>query len=261
MSRTSTRIASRPSLRRSPKLRSNTVLIGATALAAVAVVALSLPAVWAAPVNVDEEVTMTISSHSFGWIWHTVWNERGGGPLHFLLEHLLLQWPGGLVGLRVPSLVFAVLALPPAALVGRELAGDRAAAVAVLLFGASPLLTSYATFGRPHVLLTAWLLRGAWVALRAARGGGRWWWLAAGVVLASSLFVHPIAPLYALALLAAALVSANERPRELVREAWVGVAAFAVVFLPYYVHSLHVLRARYGVGSGRRGRTYSGSSV
>jgi hypothetical protein len=212
-------------------------------------------------VIVDEEVTMTVSARSFGAIWHIVWDERGGGPLHFLLEHVLLQWPGGFAGLRLPSIAFAVLALPAVALLARELAGDAVAVVTTLLVAASPLLTSYASFGRPHVLLTAWLAWGAWVALRAARGGGRPWWLAAGIVLASSLFVHPIAPLYALALLAAALAYADERPRALVRDAWLGVAAFAAIFLPYYVHSLHVLRDRYGVGSGARGRTYSGNSV
>jgi hypothetical protein len=38
-------------------------------------------------------------------------SQRGGGPLHFWLIHLTLQWPGGLTGLRAPSLVFFLLAM------------------------------------------------------------------------------------------------------------------------------------------------------
>src|SRR5207253_4675803 len=123
----------------------------------------------------------------------------------------------------------------------------------VLLLAPAPLLVSYASFGRPHVLLASWLLWTTWIALRAARTEDRRWWIAAGIALASSLLVHPTAPLYACALLAAALVYTRAPLRELVRDAWPGVAAFAVIFVPYYVHSLHVLRARYGVGSGRSG--------
>src|SRR3954451_21918207 len=87
-------------------------LPGACVAAAVLAVALCLPAVWWAPVNVDEEVTMAIAPRPLGQVWSIVWGDRGGGPLHFFLEHATLQWPGGLVGLRVPSLVFLLLALP-----------------------------------------------------------------------------------------------------------------------------------------------------
>jgi hypothetical protein len=212
-------------------------------------------------VNVDEEVTTAISSRSLGDIWSIVWGDRGGGPLHFFLEHFAMQWPGGLVGLRGPSLVFLVAALPAAALVARELAGDVAAAASVLLFGLAPLALSHGTFGRPHTMLTAWFLWGLWAALRGAVTGGRWWWGVGALVLASSVFVHPIAPVYAGAGAVAALAYAPRPPRVVAREAWPGALAFLLVLVPYWLHSLHVLRNRYEVGSGRRGRTYSGHSV
>src|SRR3982751_204847 len=110
--------------------------------------ALCLPAVSASPLNVDEEVTMTIARRPYGEIWSIVWGKRGGGPLHFLLEHVTLSWPGGLVGLRGPSIVFLLATLPAAALIARELAGGAAAAVAVVLLGAAPLAISFGTFGR-----------------------------------------------------------------------------------------------------------------
>lgn len=204
---------------------------------------------------------MTVSSRSLGDIWSIVWGDRGGGPLHFFLEHFVMQWPGGLVGLRVPSLVFLVAALPAAALVARELAGDVAAAASVLLLGLAPLALSHGTFGRPHTMLTAWFLWGLWAALRGATTASRLWWAVGAIVLASSVFVHPIAPVYAGAGAVAALAYAPRPPRAVAREAWPGAFAFALVLVPYWVHSLHVLRNRYEVGGGRRGRTYSGQSV
>ncbi|HZT17294.1 MAG TPA: glycosyltransferase family 39 protein [Gaiellaceae bacterium] len=164
--------------------------------------------------------------------------------------------------LRVPSLVFLCLALPAVALVARELVGVEAAAAVVLLTAASPIPLSYATFGRPHTLLFAWLMWGTVLGLHAARNGGRWWWVAAGAVLGSSVFVHPTAPLYALTAFGVVVVYADRAPRALVREAWPGAAALLVTFLPYYVKTLHVLGDRYGVGSARAGsRTFTGRPV
>jgi hypothetical protein len=56
-------------------------------------------------------------------------------------------------------------------------------------------------------------------------------------------------------------VYAPRRPLVVAREAWPAAVAFLLVLVPYYAHSLRVLDDRYGVGSGRRGRTYSGQSV
>jgi Dolichyl-phosphate-mannose-protein mannosyltransferase len=188
--------------------------------------------------------------------------ERGGGPLHFWLEHFLQRWWPGLPALRVPSLVFLCLALPAVALVARELIGDEGAAAVVLLTAVSPIPLSYATFGRPHTLLFAWLMWGTVIALRAARTGSTRWWVAAGAVLGATVFVHPTAPLYAATAFGVALVYAPRPPRVLAREAWPGAAAFLLVFVPYYVKTLHVLGDRYGVGTARKGvRTFSGRPV
>ena len=88
------------------------VLVVTTAAAAALAAALAVRAVWWAPLNVDEELTRRIASEPLGTIFHVVSTQRGGGPLHFWLEHFTLRWPGGLVGLRVPSLLFLIAALP-----------------------------------------------------------------------------------------------------------------------------------------------------
>ena len=120
----------------------------------------------------------------------------------------------------------------------------------------------YATFGRPHTLLFAWLMWSTVVALAAADSGDRRLWVAAGALLGLTVFVHPTAPLYALTAFGAAWLYAPGTVREKVRVAWPGAVALLVTFVPYYVKTLHVLSDRYGVGgSGQSGRTFSGRPV
>ena len=223
---------------------------------------LALPTVWWTPLNVDEELTIRVSEFSFANVFHIVSTKRGGGPLHFWLEHFLLGWWPGLGSLRLPSLVFICVALPAVALIARRLVGDEASAGVVLLTAASPIPVLYATFGRPHTLLFAWLMWSTLLALKAAESGDRRLWAAAGAVLGLSVFVHPTAPLYAGTALIAALLYAPRDLRSVLRQAWPGLLTFALTFGPYYVRTLHVLGDRYGVSSGAAsGRTFSGRPV
>ncbi|HZT92246.1 MAG TPA: glycosyltransferase family 39 protein [Gaiellaceae bacterium] len=194
-------------------------------------------------------------------MFHIVSSQRGGGPLHFWLEHFLLRWWPGLPALRAPSIAFGCVGIAGAALVARTLIGEEGAAGVAILFALSPIPVLYATFGRPHTMLFAWLMWGTLVALHAARTGSRAWWIAAGAVLGLSVLVHPTAPLYVLTAFAAAVVYAPRSWRVLVREVWPGVVALLVTFVPYYVKTLHVLGDRYGVGGPTRGRTFSGRPV
>jgi hypothetical protein len=227
----------------------------ATLAAGGLVLTLGLRAVLRSPLNVDEELTLRIARGAFGSIFGIV-RGRGGGPFHFWLEHVTTAWPGGLAGLRVPSIVFMLAALPAIVLIADELAGRAEAAVTVLLVASAPLAISYSSFGRPHTMLLAWLAWGTALALRAARSGDAGLWVAGGAILGSSIFVHPTAPLYAITALGAAVVYAR-RPLA----AWPGAAAFAVTLVPYYAVTAHALSDRYGVGGGVSGRTFSGNAV
>ncbi len=223
---------------------------------------LTLPLVWWTPLNVDEELTLHLGGYSFVHIFEVVSTKRGGGPVHFWLEHVLLGWWPGLGALRIPSLVFLIAALPAVALIVRRLLGDEASAGAVLITAASPIPVLYATFGRPHTLLFAWLMWSTLLLLKAADEGARKLWTIAGALLGLAVFVHPTAPMYALTAFAAALVYAPRPPRRVLHEAWPGAVALLLTFVPYYVRTLHVLGDRYGVAAGAtRGRTYTGRPV
>ncbi len=207
-------------------------------------------------------MTLRVADFSFAHVFHIVSTKRGGGPLHFWLEQGLLGWWPGVAALRVPSLVFLCLALPAVALLARRFLGREAGAGVVLLVAASPIPVLYATFGRPHTLLFAWLMWSTLLALKAAEGGDRRLWVAAGALLGLTVFIHPTAPLYALTAFGAALAYAPHPPRTVLRQAWPGAVALLLGFAPYYVRTLHVLGDRYGVGSSAsRGRTFSGRPV
>jgi hypothetical protein len=213
---------------------------------------------------VDEELTLRLGDFSFGHIWHIVSTKRGGGPVHFWLEHFLLHANAGLGALRLPSLVFLCLALPAVALIARRLLrDDLGAAAVVVLLALSPIPVLYATFGRPHTLLFAWLMWSTVLALRAADTHDRRLWIAAGAALGLSVFIHPTAPLYALTVFAAVVLYDHASIRGRIRDAWPGAVALLATFVPYYVKTLHVLSDRYGVGgtNGQTGRTFSGRPV
>jgi hypothetical protein len=228
----------------------------------VLVVWLAWPTIWWTPLNVDEELTIRLGDYSLWHILQVVSTKRGGGPLHFWLEQVLLGWSHTLPALRLPSLVFLCVGLVGAGVLVRRLAGEEAASAVVLLTAASPIPVLYATFGRPHTLLFAWLMWSTVVAILAAERADRRLWVAAGALLGLSVFVHPTAPLYALTAFAAAVVYAPRPPRTVLREVWPGAVALLVTFVPYYAVTLHVLSDRYGVGSGAvKGRTFNGKPV
>lgn len=225
-------------------------------------VAAALPAVWWEPLHVDEAVTLTLAPLGLGEIVDTVFVEKGGAPVHFFVEHALLDWPGGLEGLRLSSLVFLLLALPAAALVGRELVGEWEAALGTLLLGLAPLAVSLATFGRMYTLFLAGVLWATWGVLVAAKSGGWGAWALAGAATGLLVYVHPVAPPYIGLVLATGVLLARAPLRD--RAARTGIAAGAAVVagLPYYLVALDRLRDRYGVHLDRpRLETTAGRSV
>jgi Dolichyl-phosphate-mannose-protein mannosyltransferase len=225
-------------------------------------VAAALPAVWWEPLHVDEAVTLTLAPLGFGEIVDTVFVEKGGAPVHFFVEHALLDWPGGLEGLRLSSLVFLLLALPASALVGRELVGEWEAALGTLLLGLAPLAVSLATFGRMYTLFLAGVLWATWGVLVAAKSGGWVAWALAGAVAGLLVYIHPVAPPYIGLVLATGVLLARAPRRDLTARAGIAAGTAVVAGLPYYLVALDRLRDRYGVHLDRpRLETSAGRSV
>lgn len=237
-------------------LRSTAVWIAAASLAAAA----ALPAVWWEPLHLDERVTLEFAPHSLPSIVGEIFVERGGAPLQFVVEHATLAWPGGLEGLRLPCFAFFLLALAWAGPVARELAGGPEAAMLPFLLALAPLAVGLATFARMYALFLWLVLLAAWLALRAGQSGARGDWIAAGAVAGGLVYVHPIAPLFAVPALACALATDDRPVSQVVQAARPALAAAVVVGVPY-VYALAVLRSRYGVGEAGPIATTAGRSV
>jgi hypothetical protein len=229
------------------------LVVLALGAAAVLATAATVPALWWEPLHVDEAVTLEFAPRSVPALLDDIFLERGGSPAFFLVEHVTLEWPGGVLGLRLPSIVFFLLALAGATLVARQLCGPREACLLPLLLAVAPLAVGLATFARMYTLFLALLLIVVWLLVRAARAGTRPLWLAAGACAGLLVYVHPTAPLYIAVALATAFLCAGRPLRRSLRDALPGLIALAVVALPYG-YALAVLTRRYEVAS-------SGSSL
>ena len=220
--------------------------LGAAALA----LALSLPAVWWEPLHADELVTLRFARQPPVEIVRDIFADRGGAPLHFLIERVTLTWPDGLAGLRVPSIVFFLLALPAAGLVAGRLVDARAATLLPLTLACAPLAVGLATFGRMYSLFLAATLWATVVALWAARRDSLLGWTLAGIAAGLLVYTHPVAPIYSALVVVTGLLCAEVPFRRLLKTAWPAPVALVLVQVPYYAVALGVLRDRYEVELG-----------
>jgi mannosyltransferase len=97
----------------------------------------------------------------------------------------LAEW-----ALRLPSLVFAVAAVPLVFLVARELLDARSARVALVVFATSGMLFEWARNVRCYTLALLLVIAATYLFLRAARSGDRRWWVAWVLIGALSIYAH-----------------------------------------------------------------------
>ena len=217
--------------------------LGAAALA----LALTLPAVWWEPLHAHELVTLRLARQGPVEIVREIFVDRGGAPFLFIVERLTLAWPDGLAGLRIPSIVFFLVALPAAGLVAGRLVDGRAALLLPLALACAPLAVGLATFGGMYSLLLAATLWATVVALWAARRDGPLGWTLAGIAAGLLVYAHPVAPLYSALVVATGLLYAAVPFKRLLKVAWPAPLALALVQAPYYAVALGTLVDRYEV--------------
>jgi hypothetical protein len=219
--------------------------IGAVAaLAGVAILAVRIVGdIRGKPLFEDEAVAGLVAARPFTEMLETVWWERGGAPLHFVLSHLALMPDGSPYALRWLSLVFAFATVPVAWDIGRRLGGHVAAGASTLVVSASSMLWVYGSFGRMYSL---YVFAGALAAdlfIRAVRERTRGAAFAAALAAWLVPALHP----YGIFLVAAeALVGlALWRGRSL-RPA-LPVAIVGVALIPFLVADVR-LAERFSVG-------------
>ncbi len=199
------------------------------------------------PPHEDEALALFVGRGSLGHVLRTVIAERGGAPLHFVFAWLVVHLGGGLTGLRIVSLVFAVASVPLIALLGARLVDRMTGVVAAALASGSWVLLFHGIYGRMYSLFLFTSLLSFLALLSALERGGRRRFVLWGAALLLMLASHP----YAVLVVAAQGLYVLLRRRRL-REALVTLAAVGVVGIPFWWADL-VLRDRFDVGVGGGG--------
>ncbi|WP_344543334.1 glycosyltransferase family 39 protein [Streptomyces levis] len=151
----------------------------------------------------DESVTYQVAHRPLGELWGLLGHIDAVHGLYYLLMHAVFAlWDGGLVALRMPSVLATACAAAGVAAIGARLSGRLAGTLAGLVFALLPVTQQYAQEGRSYALVTACVTWAAYAFLRGLRATGSRWWTGYGVLLALACWLHEFA---ALALVAHAL--------------------------------------------------------
>ncbi|MEU6079537.1 glycosyltransferase family 39 protein [Streptomyces sp. NPDC047108] len=179
----------------------------------------------------DESVTYQMAHRGLSELWATLGNVDAVHGLYYLLMHgWFAVWDGGLLALRLPSLLAMAAAAGAVAWLGQHLVGRRAGVFAGLVLAVLPPVQMYAQEGRSYALVCAAVATSTCLFLRAVgTPGGRrsvTGWTAYAVVTWVACLLHEFA---ILALLAhgATLYISRRRVGRGTRRAWT-VAASAV---------------------------------
>ena len=223
------------------------VFWAATAVVAAALAGVLIRFLRTWPPHEDETLALFVGRGSLGDVLTTVVTERGGAPLHFVFAWFVAHAGGGLTGLRVVSLLFAVASVPLIALLGARLADRMTGVVAAALASGTWALLFQGIFGRMYSLFLFTSLLSFLALLAALDRGGRRRFALWGLALFLLLATHP----YALLVVAAqALFVLLRRVR--VRAVLVTLAAVGVAGVPFWWADV-VLRDRFDVGVGGGG--------
>jgi uncharacterized membrane protein len=213
--------------------RAPLAIAGALALA-VAVAGLRTHAL-AAPLWMDEGISIGIASHPLGAI-PSLLRQDGSPPLYYLTLHLWMALFGSTpTAVHLLSMVFLCFAVPAAVWAAWAPFGPAAGVLAGALVALDPFIVYYADDARMYtlVLLLAILATGsfvrAFVLRRRAHAG------VFAVLLAALLYSHNWALFYAAAAAAAylGLLAVAADRRALLRDGLIGFGGAALLFVPW----------------------------
>lgn len=200
------------------------------------------------PPHEDETLALFVGRHDLVGMLGIVLGERGGAPLHFVLAWLVAHLGGGLVELRVISLLLAVASVPAIALLVTRLAGRSTALLAAALAAGSWALLFHGVYGRMYSLFLVTTVLSYRALVDATADGGRRRWLIWGIVTLFVIAAHPYGGVVLASQAAYAAVHGRRRWREVVA-AFAAVVVLAIPFWRTYV----VLAGRFEVGVGGDG--------
>ncbi|WP_411978415.1 hypothetical protein [Streptomyces sp. N50] len=180
----------------------------------------------------DESATYQLAHRDLPQIWRTAQHIDLVHALYYAVMHELFGlFGGGLLTLRLPSVLAMSAAASGVGLLALRLAGPRAGLLAGLVFAVLPQVQKYAQEGRSYAMVCA-LVTWATYALVVSvphRGRRRWWrWAVYGSTMLLACLLHEFAVLALLAHGVTLVVSRVPRP---VLRAWSAAAAGVVAGL------------------------------
>jgi hypothetical protein len=198
------------------------------------------------PAHEDETLVFFVSRQSLGELFSTVFEERGGAPLHFLLAHALSAvWPS-LLGLRLISVVFAVASVPVMAALVRRMTDPGTALLATLVAAASWMVVYHGIYARMYSLFLFTSALSFLLLLRAVGSRDRKRWVAWAIATLAAIATQPYGA-FVLGIGAVYVVGRRRRDSVPFRPALVSFAAVTLLALPLWL-AYRVLAARFDVG-------------
>src|SRR5512132_3069301 len=134
------------------------------------------------PPHEDETLVFFVSREPFTNFVSTVFEERGGAPLHFLLAHAVESVWSSLLGLRLISVVFALANIPVIAALVARLTDKRTALVATAIAAASWMTVYHGIYARMYSLFLFTTALSFLLLLRALGRRAAWPWVAWSLV-------------------------------------------------------------------------------
>ena len=198
------------------------------------------------PPHEDETLVYFVSRQPLGELFSTVFEERGGAPLHFLLAHFVSwAWPS-LTGLRLISIVFAVASVPAIAALVARLTDRWTALIATAIAAASWMVVYHGIYARMYSLFLFTSALSFLLLLRALERRSPARWVAWGAATLAAIATQP----YGAFVLAVGLVFVVARRRWAatpLRPALVSFGAVFLLALPLWL-VYRVLADRFDVG-------------
>ncbi|MFD7620468.1 glycosyltransferase family 39 protein [Streptomyces sp. NPDC059802] len=174
----------------------------------------------------DEAVTYAMAHRDVPQIRHTLSHiDAVHGLYYLLMRGVFILWDGGLVALRLPSVLAVAAAAVGIVRIGQRLGATRAGLLAGAVFPLLPPVQRYAQEGRSYALVCALVTWASWLLVSNLSRPRRRGWVAYGAVILTACLLHELAVLIVLAHGVTVFRTRRERPE---RRAW-SVAAGGVL--------------------------------
>ncbi|WP_134656355.1 glycosyltransferase family 39 protein [Streptomyces sp. H23] len=174
----------------------------------------------------DESVTYQLAHRDLSQIWRTVQHVDLVHALYYTVMHEIFGlFGGGLLTLRLPSVLAMSVAASGVGLLGLRLAGSHVGLLAGLVFPLLPQVQKYAQEGRSYAMVCALVTWATYALVVGVPQRARWRWVVYGSTMLLACLLHEFAVLALVAHGVTLVVSRASRP---VLRAW-SVAAAGVV--------------------------------